>query len=412
MAQIISLVESTSVRSKLAQLATASRNRDASRRIRLTDGRIETAPIPTGQSIYIYDLDVPGLSVRVTPNGIRTFVLVKKISGKAQRITLGRWPGLGLSDARKAAKRIHGEVAAGEDPVARRKAARQRAETCDDLWPTYLGRIKRKNRTWKRDEHRWQTYIAPAIGRMPLTSVKTSDCQKIIDRAGAKYPVGANRLAALLGAFFAFALKSERIVRNPGRGLSRYPEQPRDRFLSGEELRKFLSGCETAPQPWGDFFSLLLWTGARKGAVMAMGWSDVDLEGAVWRIPAVVAKNKQVAAVPLVPPALDVLRRRLAFRDNCPWVFPATSKTGHVAHAAKAWSSLTKTTGLTGLRPHDLRRTIGSWLAAAGASSFVIQKALTHQSAASAKAYAHLDVEAVRVALSAVTDAMQRRAAQ
>lgn len=90
----------------------------------------------------------------------------------------------------------------------------------------------------------------------------------------------------------------------------------------------------------------------------------------------------------------------------------ATAIPADIAHAAKAWSSLNSTAGLKGLRPHDLRRTIGSWLAAAGASSFVIQKALTHQSAASAKAYAHLDVEAVRVALSAVTDAMQRRADQ
>lgn len=79
-------------------------------------------------------------------------------------------------------------------------------------------------------------------------------------------------------------------------------------------------------------------------------------------------------------------------------------------HAAKAWDAITDTAQLVDLRPHDLRRTIGSWLAAAGASSFVIQKVLTHRSAASAKAYAHLDVEAVRVALSQITDAMQRRA--
>lgn len=247
MAQIIRLDENTSVRSKLTQFATASHSRSASRRVRLTDGRIEKAPIPTGQSVYIYDMDVPGLSVRVTPNGVRTFVMVKKISGKAQRITLGRWPGLRLSDARRAATRIHGEVAAGEDPVAQRKVARQRAETCNDFWPTYRVHIKRKNRTWQRDEHRWEAHIAPAIGRMPLSSVKTADCQKIIDHAGAKHQVAANRLAALLGAFFAYALKSERVIRNPGRGLSRYAERPRDRFLSGEELQKFLSGCAAAP---------------------------------------------------------------------------------------------------------------------------------------------------------------------
>ena len=54
--------------------------------------------------------------------------------------------------------------------------------------------------------------------------------------------MGANRLAALMGAFFAFALKNERVVRNPGRGLSRYTEQPRDRFLSADELQKFITG--------------------------------------------------------------------------------------------------------------------------------------------------------------------------
>ena len=147
MAQVIRLSEQVSVH---RQTPPKAPRRGAGQRVRLTEGRIEKAPISIGRSTYIYDLDVPGLAIRVTPKGVRTFVVVKKISGKARRITLGRWPGLNLSDARKAAKRIHGEIAAGEDPVARRKAARQQAETCSDFWPTYLRHIKRKNRTWKR----------------------------------------------------------------------------------------------------------------------------------------------------------------------------------------------------------------------------------------------------------------------
>jgi integrase len=378
-------------------------------RVRLTDARIADLPKPKGGASYVYDTEVPGLAMRIMASGIRSFVSVKKIHGKTQRITLGRWPGLKLADARRAATRINGDIAAGVDPAAQRKAARARGETCNDYWPTYLSHIKRKNRSWKRDENRWTADIAPVLGRKAIVSITSGDCQGVVDALGAKHPVKANRVAALLGAFFGHAVKAERIQRNPARGLSRYQEHPRDRFLSGEEVRRFVAACEAAPQPWGDLFALLLSTGARKGAVMAMRWADLELDSGVWRIPASTAKNKQAAAVPLIDAARDILQRRSSLRDGSPWVFSSSSKSGHVAHVAKAWSNLIGKADLPRLRPHDLRRTVGSWLAASGASSFVIQKALTHKSAASAKAYAHLDVEPVRTALAAISLAMNAR---
>ena len=140
---------------------------------------------------------------------------------------------------------------------------------------------------------------------------------------------------------------------------------------------------------------------------MAMRWSDIDLENCVWHIPANLAKNKQPATVALVEPDASILTRRQSLFGNSSWVFPSSVGTGHIAHVAKAWSALVKSAGISNVRPHDLRRTVGSWLAASGASSFVIQKALTHKSAASAKAYAHLDVETVRAALAKLTAVMQ-----
>ena len=407
MGAIVTLKKPISLQQVVCATEQPSPTQKHSNRFRMTEARIEAAPVPGSGARYDYDLDVPGLALRVTANGVRTFVVVKKISGKTQRITLGRWPGLRLADARRAAVRINGEIAAGLDPVAQRRAARARAETCSELWPMYLANIKRKNRSWARDEQRWKSDIAPRIGRKPLCSVTPADCQKIVDAVGDVQPVKANRIAALLGAFFAFAVKHDRLVRNPARGLSRYEETARDRFLSGEELRGFVSACATAPDPWGDFFALLLWTGARKNTVMAMRWSDVDLQNCVWRIPAISAKNKQPATVALVEPAVSILTRRRSLHSNSSWVFPSSSSTGHISHAAKAWSALVKSTGISNLRPHDLRRTVGSWLAASGASSFVIQKALTHKSAASAKAYAHLDVEVVRTALAKLTDVLR-----
>jgi integrase len=407
MGSVVSIRQS--VIQKPSAVADESKSGSNKRRFRFTEARIAALPTPADKPIYTYDRDVPSLALRVTPGDVRTFVVVKKIAGKTQRITLGRWPGIKLAQARNAASRINGEVAAGRDPVAERKAARVRAETCADFWPLYLANIQRKNRAWRRDNERWINDISPRLGRKPISSVSTADCQKIIDEIGIKHPVKANRVAALLGAFFAYAIKCDRAQRNPARGLSRYEEVPRARFLSAEEVQRFLDACRAAPQLWGDLFAILLWTGARKSAVLAMRWADLDLPNGVWHISAASAKNKQAAAIPLVEPALEVLRRREQFRDNSPWVFPAASRTGHVAHVAKAWTSLIAAAGLSDLRPHDLRRTVGSWLAASGANAFVIQKALTHRSAASAKAYAHLDIEPVRAAVSAVTKVMQQR---
>ena len=129
----------------------------AKARIKLTEQRILTLVKPKRGAAYVYDTAAPSLAVRITKGGTRTFVVVKKVHGTTHRLTLGRFPGLRLEDARRAAESITGELAQGKDPIAGRKAARMRKFTLSDLWPLYLAHLKRRNRTWKRDESRWKT---------------------------------------------------------------------------------------------------------------------------------------------------------------------------------------------------------------------------------------------------------------
>src|SRR5262249_3495586 len=112
--------------------------RTPAKRLKLTEQRIANLAKPHAGVVYIYDTIAPSLAIRVTSAGGRSFVVVKKINGKTQRITLGRFPGLRLDDARQAARTIAGEIAKGDDPVALRRAARSRKTTLADLWPSYL----------------------------------------------------------------------------------------------------------------------------------------------------------------------------------------------------------------------------------------------------------------------------------
>ena len=178
-------------------------------------------------------------------------MVVKKINGRAQRITLGRYPGLRLDDARQAARTIAGEIAKGGDPVALRKAARARKTRLSDLWPPYLAHLKQRNRTWRRDKQRWETEVSPAFGKKALAEITRSDCQALIDRIGADRPIAANRVAAFLSALLNFAVRSDRLAVNPAKGLIRFQETSRSRILKSDELENLMKAIEAEARPLG-----------------------------------------------------------------------------------------------------------------------------------------------------------------
>jgi Arm DNA-binding domain len=144
------------------------RRQQVARLKKFTDQRIGTLATPVRGVAYTYDTVAPSLALRVTAAGVRSFVIVKKINGTTHRLTLGRFPGLRLDDARQAARSVAGELARGDDPIASRKAARARKITLNDLWRTYLAHLKQRNRTWARDQERWNNHVGPGLGRRAL----------------------------------------------------------------------------------------------------------------------------------------------------------------------------------------------------------------------------------------------------
>ena len=119
---------------------------------------------------------------------------------------------------------------------------------------------------------------------------------------------------------------------------------------------------------------MALLTGARGANVQAMRWADVDLDRGLWLIAAAEAKAGKPLCVPLSPQAVvdsPAHRERIA---ASPWVFPSRGKTGHIIEPKGAWKRICKAAGLADCRPHDLRRSLGSWMAISGASLPVIGK--------------------------------------
>jgi integrase len=131
-----------------------------------------------------------------------------------------------------------------------------------------------------------------------------------------------------------------------------------------------------------------------------MRWEDIDLGAAIWTIPAHVAKNKTATPIPLTTPAVKLLQERLDHSAGEPWVFPSPVGSRHLVGLTKAWMRVLRRAGIQDLRIHDLRRSVGTAMARAGASPHIIATGLGHRSIASARTYVRLAGEDARQALN------------
>jgi integrase len=257
--------------------------------------------------------------------------------------------------------------------------------------------------------------LKPLAGRKAST-ITQADVQRLHASIGSKGHYAANRALALVSVVFSRCAAN---LPNPAKGIRRFKEQSRDRFLHADELRAFFKALEAEPSgDWRDFFVVSLLTGARRANVLAMRWADVNLDRGLWRIPETESKNHEPLICVLVVPVVEILRRRFAENGGAsPFAFPGVGKTGHLAEPKKPWHEILDRAGLLDaagkntVRIHDLRRTLGSWQAAGGASLSIIGRALGHKNVATTAVYARLDVDPVRQSLEAATQAMLTAAA-
>jgi integrase len=372
-------------------------------RFAFTVTRLQKVAPPAAGSRYVYDTVAPGLAMRVTKAGARTFVLYRRIRGRPQRVTLGSFATLAIGDARKAVQRISGDLAAGVDVVAERRAARLRGRTVRDAFNTWLGIAKHRKRSWSDDKRLWELWLDRPLGGRPLQEIGTAELERVTQAIGSKRPRTANKCRALLSTVWAHALRRGEVAGNPVRQVERFPENSRERFLKEDELIRFLRAVAAEPPTWRDFFLVALLTGQRRENLCRMRWEEIDLDSATWVIPATKAKSKRSTLIPLTPLAVGLLRRR---RDEVcgDWVFPSDvgSTDGCVREPRKPWIRVLRRAEISDLRVHDLRRSVGSWLGASGTNSYTIASALGHQSVRSGEAYVRLGADPVRAALHAI----------
>ena len=378
--------------------------REKPRRFAFTEAKIKALPCPESGRTWYYDTKASGLGVCKTAAGGCSFYFYKWIAGKPSRTVLGKWPAISVRQAQDAAREAMGKIAKGEDPGEDRRKKR-REPTLADLWGHWLihAEAHKKPVSVYEDKLKHNKYLKPWEPRR-LGSIEKSDVQALHARVGRENGIyAANRLLSLLRAMFNKADEIDFHGGNPARGIKLFKERSRDRFLQPHELQAFFVALEAELPIVRDFYLLLLFTGARRSNVQSMRWVDLDLGRGLWRIPE--TKGGMPVMVPLVLPAVAILEKRSGQSGGEPWVFPGQHGK-HLANPKGAWKRILESAKLDDLRPHDIRRTLGSWMAGENVSLPIIGRALGHTTPQATMVYSRLALDPIRAAVTKATTAM------
>jgi integrase len=346
---------------------------------------VETAK-PGAERREIPDGLLPGLYLVLQPSGARSWAVRYRHHGRPCKHTLGPYPAIDLSSARKLASAALRAVAEGRDPAREKKHARvAKADDIETVTAQFIERhCNRSNRprTAAETARLLHQHVLPRLRGRPVREITRRDILDLLDRVvdgGA--PISANRTLAAVRKLFNWCVARDIIAASPCAGVKPpTPERSRDRVLNDDELVAVRRAAAKIGGPFGDLVQLLTLTGQRRDEVAGMRWDELDLEAGLWILPRGRVKNDQGHEVPLSAPALAILQSipRIA---GSPFVLTTNGtapSSGYSKGKRKLDALLPADT--PPWRLHDLRRTVANGMARLGINLPVIEKVLNHAS--------------------------------
>lgn len=407
----------------------------------LTIRRVKSLKANPARDTFEWDEKIPGFGVRVKSSGVISFFIqYRNAHGISRRLTLGKVGVLTPEEAREQAQIKLAEVAKGHDPAGDKSAARN-AMTVKELCTLYMdsmekqpgprGRIKKPS-TRQADQSRIDKHINFLIGNKPVISLTIQDVEKLQsniaagktaqDRPetgrGGKVAGGrtaAARAIGLFGTILEFARRQGIIENNPARGVKKFPDQKRKRFLSKDELTALgMAMRETANEGENATglaaIRALLLTGCRRNEILSLPWTWLDTKASCIRF----ADTKTGAQIrPIGATAVKFLselpKGEILIDDEkekkvSPWIFTADRGEGHFIGLPPVLERVCEKAKLKDVTIHILRHTFASAAAELGFTELTIAGLLGHTARGVTNRYSHLPDSALISAADKVSE--------
>ena len=340
--------------------------------------------------------DGGGLRLVVSPSGARKWVFRFTINGRRREMGLGSFPDVSLAEAREKAAKCRKLVREGTDPIEARRQAQAKVPTFTSCAALY---IRAHRRGWKNAKHarQWvstlKTYACPVIGDKPVDAIGTEDILAILSPIWTEKTETAKRVQGRIENILDFAAAHKwRDQMNPARWRghldkllpkpSRVKKVTHHPAMPYSEVPAFMAELANNSSISAKALQFLILTATRTSEVLLAKWEEVDLEEAVWTIPAERMKARREHRVPLSDMALDILKSLPPIEGN-PYVFPGARHGKPLSNMALLQLMRKMGYGPEGERgpyvPHGFRSSFRDW--AGEVSSFprdVAEMALAH----------------------------------
>jgi integrase len=369
-------------------------------KIKLTDRYVQSATAPDAGRSEIGDLLCPGLYLRTTATGAKSWAIVARLGGRVQRVTLGRYPVITLAQARQETLRIMREWAergssslhANDSGPAVPPGAP--CPTFSELIDAYVAHISRSARSWKLIASNLRRAELQPLHASLATMVGKRELMVVVDEiAAAGTPHAAASVLRHLKMALNFAVQRDLISANPLAGVKPPVRgNERDRVLSDDEIRAVWAATFKLPDPYGQMYRLFFLTGCRRSEVATMQHGDIA--GDTWTIPREKVKKDRAHVIPLTETALATIAT-LPRHGRGDYVLSTTGGASPSSNFAKTKAELDRLAGLD--RPyviHDIRRTARSKLAELGVSREVARKIMNHEDGKVDRIYSRYDFRA------------------
>lgn len=370
---------------------------------KITKRFVETiTPNPDKTQKY-WDSELKGFGIVVLPSGRRTYCIQYRNQQRIlKRFKIGTHPQITAEEARAWAKKYLSSTIHGNDPAEKKKENRD-LPTVKILIQDYLDHhgCKKRPRSLLEDKKLIKNIILPFLGNKAVAHISRREIE-VIHLQLKNTPYQANRFLALFSKMLSLAVVWGWRENNPVKGIERYQELKRERWLNDGELQNLWSTLNQYNNHIAGYaVKLLLLTGARKNELLQASWDQFDLQKGVWIKPAHSTKQKKIEYLPLSDKALEVLGSlKKIIPRNSQYLFPNKINNKPLRDIRGFWEKVIKEANMKNARIHDLRHTHASHLVSSGLSLSIVGKLLGHTQASTTQRYAHLADEPLRKATS------------
>jgi integrase len=395
---------------------------------------------PGAARYVLWDSELAGFGLRVTPAGAKSWVVKYRADGGGRTapirwLTIGAYPAVPAQQARDAASKALAAALLGQDPAGDASAKRKEMRVVDlvDLYEKDGLVVQRgvrigtamKPLTAQYTMARLRHHVVPLLGAKRVSEVTEGDIESFVravangktakdERAGPRSRVivrggegAARKVVRDLSAVFAFALRRRLADSNPVTSASvRKTDNQRVRFLSIVEVQRLgaaLDELEAAGANPKAINIARLWalSGCRRNEIAGLRWREVDLERGLLTFEDTKTGR---SLRPLGAAGVALLAALRAEADErADYVFPAERGTGFYQGTKQVWPLAIKRANLPGVTPHVLRHSLGSSAASSGEALLMVGSLLGHANARSTQIYAHIAHDPARLAADRVT---------